>query len=206
MMHTQYRMREKNALTRMSVFIFSILIGIITLSVAKWVYEPGEEYVFAMNEELQASAGTSLEPIVFDDSKVKAEGKTVDPRNTSTFNKKVEEVRNFMEKRNAPLKANAEDFVRAAEIYKIDYRLLPAISIVESSGGRRLFRQYNPFGWGKSGYPSFKAAIYDVSRGMSRYYAAGLKTPSAIGKRYNPVTPKQWASKVQGLMNQMSAL
>jgi hypothetical protein len=42
--------------------------------------------------------------------------------------------------------------VEISEHFGIDYRLIPAISIVESSGGKYCFKSYNPFGWGKSGF------------------------------------------------------
>ena len=122
------------------------------------------------------------------------------------YNRKVRAVESFLRSYNAPLAKNAKDFVDAAEKYGIDYRLLPAISIVESSGGKHLFKPYNPFGWGKHGYPSFKVAIYDVARGMSvYYYKYGLKDPRAIAYKYNPVTPEAWGNKVYRLMNKMPA-
>ncbi len=118
--------------------------------------------------------------------------------------KKISWVRAFFRAHNAPLEKYADEFVYASEYYNIDYRLLPAISIVESSGGKKLFRPYNPFGWGKKSYPSFKHAIWDVSRGMSvYYYKLGRKTPELIGEIYNPVTPTEWARKVRYLMNKM---
>lgn len=129
-----------------------------------------------------------------------------DPRDTEKFKKKVTAVRKFFNSYNAPLAANAEDFVRAADMYGIDYRLMPAISINESSGGKFLFRQYNPFGWGRSGYPSFTAAIYDVARGLSLYYKSGLRQPEQIAYRYNPATPKEWGASVRYLINKMPAL
>ncbi len=119
---------------------------------------------------------------------------------------KVEILRNFFRKYKAPLYNNAEDFVSAAEKYGIDYRLAPSISIVESTGGKNLFRRYNPFGWGKKDYPSFKAAIYDVSRGLSNYYKGGAVTPRQISWRYNPDTPNEWSRKVTYLMNSMPAI
>ncbi len=119
-------------------------------------------------------------------------------------NKKIRWVRSFFHWYKSPLEKYAVEFVHASEYYNIDYRLLPAISIVESSGGKYLFRPNNPFGWGNNGYKSFKDAIWDVARGLSiYYYRFNRRTPELIGEIYNPVTPKQWAGKVRYLMNQM---
>lgn len=105
---------------------------------------------------------------------------------------------------NPPLAPYALDFVKAAEYYGLDYRLLPAISMVESTGGRFLFRKNNPFGWGKWGYDTFTDAIYDVSRGMRvGYYNSGLTDPLRIAFKYNPDTPKQWGPKVKRFMSQI---
>ncbi len=118
--------------------------------------------------------------------------------------KKVAWLKAFFARYNSPLKANVYDFVYASEYYGIDYRLLPAISIVESSGGKYLFRPYNPFGWGRHGYKSFHDAIWDVARGLSVYhYRLKRTTPESIGRLYNPVTPTHWARKVRYLMSLM---
>lgn len=186
--------------------VMSFFIGLWVFSVYSWIYKTKPDYS-------QMYATMIPEPQVFGASQqvVVAEAQVEeqnldDPRNTELFDKKVAEVKRFLDSYKAPLAAHAEDFVRAAEMYNIDYRLLPSISIVESSGGKHLFKKFNPFGWGSWGYPNFTVAIYDVARGMSRYYAGGRVSPEAISKRYNPVTPESWASKVRKLTGKMAAL
>jgi hypothetical protein len=183
----------------------TMIMGLSVFSMYSWIYSPTKA-TFADYENLMPTEqvfGAAEKAVVTElpESQI-----TDDPREDELFTRKVNEVRGFLEKYKAPLAANAEDFVRAADIYKIDYRLLPSISIVESSGGKHLFKPYNPFGWGKWGYPNFTAAIYDVSRGMSRYYARGADTPEEIARTYNPVTPKEWSGKVRKLTGQMPAL
>ena len=48
--------------------------------------------------------------------------------------KKVKAIRTYLSSRNAPLAEYAEEFVRAADYYEIDYRLVAAISVIESNG------------------------------------------------------------------------
>lgn len=120
--------------------------------------------------------------------------------------KKVQSVQTFLGRRGSPLAAKAEYIVKSAEIFGIDYRLVPAISIVESSGGKKTYRRFNAWGWGGSkgySFSSWEEGIYTVSKGLSKYYASGATTPIAIAPRYNPHTPQEWAGKVQFLMNQM---
>ena len=105
---------------------------------------------------------------------------------------------------NAPLAKHAEKFVEVANKYGLDYRLLPAISVMESEGGKKLFRPYNAWGWGKSGFANWKEGIYSVSKGLGKYYSNGLTTPKLISKYYCPPSADGWANKVQYVMNEIS--
>lgn len=121
--------------------------------------------------------------------------------------KKVKKVRNYLAGRGAPLASKAEYLVKTADQFGIDYRLVAAISIIESGGGKYAYRPYNAWGWGGAMNPytfsSWEEAIYTVSRGLSRYYASGRVTPQQIAPRYNPHTPNEWSRKVEFVMSQM---
>ena len=120
--------------------------------------------------------------------------------------KKVQKVERYLRARGAPLADKAEYLVKAAQVFNIDYRLVAAISVVESGGGKHAYRPYNAWGWGGSkgySFSSWEQGIYTVSKGLARYYANGATTPSAIAPTYNPHTPNEWARKVQSIMNQM---
>ncbi|HRH23334.1 MAG TPA: hypothetical protein PK295_01750 [Candidatus Magasanikbacteria bacterium] len=58
----------------------------------------------------------------------------------------------YFEKHNMPLEGHGKQFVAAADRCGMDWRLLPAIAVRESTGGKRM--QYNnPFGWGGATIP-----------------------------------------------------
>ena len=118
--------------------------------------------------------------------------------------KRVTQIKKYLSKRNSPLAGYAQDFVYAADKYKIDYRLVAAISIIESGGGKNTFRSYNAWGWGKSGFANWKEGIYAVSKGLGKYYSNGLTTPKVISKYYCPPSADGWANKVQYVMNEIS--
>jgi hypothetical protein len=120
------------------------------------------------------------------------------------FNKKVKRINKYLSNRNAPLAKYAQEFVKAADHYDIDYRLVAAISIIESGGGEHTFKPYNAWGWGKSGFKSWKDGIWTVSKGLSKYYASGRTTPRTIAPSYCPPTADAWASKVSYVMNVIS--
>jgi hypothetical protein len=120
------------------------------------------------------------------------------------FNSKVSKIRKYLLLRGAPLAKYAEEFVKAADHYGIDYRLVAAISIIESSGGKYNFRPHNAWGWGKSGFKSWKDGIWAVSEGLSKYYAFGATTPQTIAPSYCPPSADAWARKVSYVMRVIS--
>jgi len=114
---------------------------------------------------------------------------------------KVEKIRVYLASRNSPLAEYAEEFVRAADEHGIDYRIVAAISIIESEGGKKNFRPYNAWGWGKKSFSSWVEGINTVSASIGRYYSKGLTTPELISYSYCPPNAESWARKVQGVMN-----
>lgn len=129
-------------------------------------------------------------------------------RTDPSFDTKVENITKFLEQRKSPLKEEARFIVIMSNKFEIDYRLLVAISIIESSGGRVLYRPYNAWGWGGSKgftFENWEHSIYTVSKGLGRYYELGANTPEKMAPRYNPHTPNEWSSKVRGIMNQIGS-
>jgi hypothetical protein len=106
---------------------------------------------------------------------------------------RIEALEKFFTKLNSPLKANAATFVDVADKYNLDYRLLPAISCMESTCGKALIEgSYNPFGWGIYGrnaiyFSSYDEAIETVGKGVKeKYVNKGLDTPEKIAPVYTP--------------------
>ena len=116
---------------------------------------------------------------------------------------KIESLEKFFEAQKSPLKDEADTFVRVAEKYDLDYRLLPAISCMESSCGKRMLpNSYNPFGWGIYGknaiyFKSFEEAIETVGKGIAeKYVSKGLDTPEKIAPVYTPPNSVNWRNGV----------
>lgn len=66
-------------------------------------------------------------------------------------------LKSFLLERSMPIAEYAELFIVAADTYSLDWRLLPAIGIRESSGGKAQCG-HNPFGWGSCQGYNFTAA------------------------------------------------
>ena len=73
----------------------------------------------------------------------------------------------YFAKRNMPLEGFGVKMVKAAEDNNLDWRLLPAIAIKESTGGKFACHN-NPFGWGscKIKFKDFDTAIETVARNV----------------------------------------
>lgn len=88
-----------------------------------------------------------------------------------------------------PVAGLAADFLIAADRNGLDWRLLPSIAFVESSGGKE-FRNNNIFGWdnGRQTFPSIRQGIHYVADqlGTSKLYRD--KSTTAILGLYNPRT------------------
>ena len=123
---------------------------------------------------------------------------------------RVEVLEKFFEKYNSPLAGSAATFITVADKYDMDYRLLPAISCLESGCGRVLIPDtYNAWGWGIYGdnYISFESwdnGIEEVGKGIYKgYVLKGLDTPAKMAPVYTPPRPQHWLNGVSHFMSQM---
>lgn len=92
--------------------------------------------------------------------------------------KKAQRLDAYFSKRDMPLAGYGIEFVRAANKYNVDWRLIAAIGVRESSGGKHMMNN-NPFGWGsaKIKFNDFSEAIDVVTSNLggfnpntARYY------------------------------------
>lgn len=81
---------------------------------------------------------------------------------------RVEKVRRFFAKYNAPAAKHAELFVEVADKYNLDWYLLPSIAFIESGGGKAC-RHNNIFGWnsGKKKFASIEEGIRFVGEALT---------------------------------------
>ncbi len=121
---------------------------------------------------------------------------------------RVETLRIFFAKYDSPLQNHAKTFVDVADKYGFDYRMLPAISGVESSFAEHYIeRTNNPFGWGSGQieFASFDEAIEKVGYGLYKgYVLIGRDTVETIAPKYNPPHPIEWSQKVNYFMAKIS--
>jgi hypothetical protein len=91
---------------------------------------------------------------------------------------------------NSPLEYQAQDFIDAADTYKVDWKLVPAIAGVESTFGKHIPGGYNAWGWGvygdqSLGFSSWRDGIFTVTGGLKTgYIDKGLTDPYAMNRVY----------------------
>lgn len=112
-------------------------------------------------------------------------------------------LRRFLSKLHCPVVTLSEDFVRAADDNQLDWRLLPSIAVIESSGGKA-YRNNNVFGWrnGDQVFPSIRAGLNHVAYKLGR--SPLYRSRSSLGKLrlYNP--NEEYPGNVMAVMNRIS--
>ncbi len=123
---------------------------------------------------------------------------------------KTEIVRQFLARYNSPLEPYAPDIVVAANRYDLDYRLLPAIAMQESTLCKKIIEEsHNCWGFGIHGvkvtkFSNYPEAIETITKTLATIYRQnGLITPSEIAKIYNPTNTNNWIENVTLIMNQL---
>lgn len=118
-------------------------------------------------------------------------------------------LRKYLTQRNSPLADYSDVFVANADKYNLDWRLVAAISGVESSFGEAIpSNSYNGWGWGIYGdhvlrFNSWNEAIETISKGLRENYLRENvdSDPYTIGPTY--AASPTWAERVSFFMQQI---
>src|SRR5437667_3769945 len=96
-------------------------------------------------------------------------------------------LRDFFRRWACPAEHYSTTFIEAADAYALDWRLLPSISFVESTGGKEA-RNNNIFGW-DSGHAQFRspaAGIHEVGYRLSHSELYRAKSLDRLLITYHP--------------------
>ncbi len=134
------------------------------------------------------------------------EAPAITTQEAETRKKHAEAIDKFFASRNAPLEGYGMKFVEAAEKNNIDYRLLAAISVIESNAGKQACKNADNsvLGYGscKIDFKSIDESIDVVSMKIggnsSSYYHDKMTTPQIL-RKYNSVIPT-YVQKVTKVM------
>lgn len=148
----------------------------------------------------------SQDPVVAQDSsrapiqEMVVDAKPLDPRALI--------LRDYFIKYDSPLADNAQDFIDAADTYKVDWKLVPSIAGVESTFGKVTPGGYNCWGWGVYGnqaiyFTSMRDGIFTVTKGIrENYIDKGLDDPYKMNYAYASSTA--WGGHVDFFLQDLS--
>jgi len=128
---------------------------------------------------------------------------------TYKFDYRKSKLENYLASHNSPITPYSISFIEYSDKYDIDWRLVPAISGVESTFGKRIpFNSYNAYGWanGKYQFTSWDDSIFVVSKTLrEKYYDRGTANIAQIARRYAPPSAT-WGNNVKFFMKKIDIL
>ena len=120
-----------------------------------------------------------------------------------TRDSRFRRITTFFQKRSCPMEKYAAELVAVADQYELDWRLLPSLALVESSGGK-VYTNNNVFGWDscKRRFPSIQAGIRVVAERLanSPYYRGKSLEDKLRAYNQNPGYP----AAVKRVMSQLA--
>ena len=156
--------------------------------------------LLSLNPTAVISNYTQTTSATLDSSEIQEQKEAVKDERATRLN-------NYFAKWDMPLEGYGEKFVTEADKYGLDWKLMPAIGVQESSGGKYL-KNNNPFGWGSAEikFNNFNEAIEELAKNLggqdpdtSRYYKdADLDN---ILWHYNGSVNKTYPGKIKYIMN-----
>ena len=116
---------------------------------------------------------------------------------------RLETLRTFFRLADCPAERYAAAFLEAADHNDLDWRLLPSLSFVESTGGK-FARDNNLFGWdsGRAHFPSAEEGIHAVGYRLSHSDLYKDKELDQILSTYNPNV--EYGRRVKSVMRRIA--
>ena len=125
------------------------------------------------------------------------------PEHSYQQDPRLKRLQKFFRKADCPAQKYSNVFLEAADAYDLDWRLLPSISFIESTGGKAA-KNNNFFGWksGKAEFASPTAGIQAVGYSLAYSDLYRDKDVDEILATYNP--DAEYAEKVKSVMRRIS--
>ena len=118
-------------------------------------------------------------------------------------------LKNFLAEYNSPLSIYSEKLIFEADKNNLDWRLVAAISGVESTFGKKMPKNsFNAYGWdnGEHYFESWEKSIEVVSKTLNKkYLQKGALSVRQIGRIYAPGN-RMWPYKVKFFISKIDPL
>lgn len=124
------------------------------------------------------------------------------PRPDYAQDPRLKRLERFLARHGSPASGAAADFLWAADLHGLDWRLLPSIALVETGAGRTA-RGHNLFGWesGRKRFRSVRQAIYWVAGRLAGSPLYRGKHTQQLLRIYNPLPG--YAARVVAVMRRL---
>ena len=190
-------------MTKKIVFlsVFFVLFIVINISVSTRIYANTARsrsitLILQEFDQLSGEGFENQELEFFFDSNIK--------------DRRIAILKAFFRRHESPLYDHADFIVKVSDAYELDFRLIPAIAMQESTACKFIpNNSHNCWGWGIYGnklkrFNSYSEAIETVAKGLkANYIDKGLTTPEAIMDKYTPSSNGSWA---RGVTNGLGVL
>jgi hypothetical protein len=125
------------------------------------------------------------------------------PRPDSRVDPRLTSLNRFFHKSECPAEKYSAVFLQAADNYELDWRLLPSLSFIETTGGKSA-RNNNFFGWdsGRAQFASPAAGIHAVGYRLKHSSLYKDKKLDKLLAVYNP--DAEYGQKVKSVMRRIS--
>lgn len=125
---------------------------------------------------------------------------------------RVKNLDDFFKGYESPLEGHAQTIVREADKHNLDYRLLPAIAMQESTLCKKIIKDsYNCWGFGiykgkVTKFENYDEAIETITRTLAqKYVSQGFVTIEDIVRKYSPNDTGRWEFVVNLIMDKLQA-
>jgi hypothetical protein len=127
------------------------------------------------------------------------------PKHEYRSDPRLTTLRRFFDQGECPAAKYTAEFLAVADEYALDWRLLPSLSYIESTGGKTS-RHNNLFGWdsGRAHFATPEAAIQSVGSRLANSSLYRSKSLDEILATYNP--GRNYAHKVKSVMRRISSV
>jgi hypothetical protein len=117
---------------------------------------------------------------------------------------RLQSLQRFFHEVDSPLEELASVFISEADAHKLDWRLLPGLSFVESTGGRAGHGN-NVFGWnnGKSSFRTISEGIHVVATSLA--YSPMYRNKGLVEKLRTYNQNPEYVASVRTVMRQIEA-
>lgn len=194
---------EKNNLIRFAQALVFLPVMTLSFTLTGLHGAPASQNVLVEKPNISADSTLALNQVSVPEADPEAELRKA----------KAEAIDAYFRERKMPLMGTGMKMVEEAEKNGLDWRLLAAIAVRESTGGKHACKKVanNAFGWAscKIGFESNEKAIETVAKNLggnnpntARHYDD--KTTKEILRAYNPpsIVPR-YAEQVMAIMNVM---